>query len=294
MSRLIWDAIGERLFETGVSHGVLYPQNNLGAYPLGVVWNGLTGMTESPGGAELKELWADDIKYAALRSAESFGGTIEAYTYPEQFAACDGSVALAAGIYIGQQAHNLFGFCYRTAIGDDVSGLEAESGYKLHIVYGASASPSERAYVTINDSPDGIVLSWEITTNPVPVTGNKPTATLVIDSTKVNAAKLLALETILYGAAGVNPRLPLPDEIASLMLGDLVVPTAPTFVAATGILTIPTVAGVVYKVNGVITVAGPMAAIDGGVSVTALAEPEVGSYFGAGVNDTWTFTSTKP
>ena len=292
MAKLVWDNIGERFFEAGVSNGVLYPQVS-GAYPKGVAWNGLTAVTESPAGAELTDMWADNIKYASIRSAETFGATIEAYTYPDEFAACDGSASLVDGVSIGQQRRNNFGFSYKTKIGSDADGLDGE-GYKLHLIYGASAFPSEKAYSTINDSPDAITFSWEVTTVPVPVTGFKPTASITIDSTKVNAAKLADLETILYGAAGVDPRLPLPDEIASLMLGDAVVPTAPTFVASTGVLTIPTTLGVVYHVNGVETAAGPQEALDGGVSVVVTAQPDTGYYFEAGTNSTWTFISTKP
>lgn len=292
MAKLVWDNIGERFFEAGVSNGVLYPQVS-GAYPKGVAWNGLTAVTESPAGAELTDLWADNIKYASIRSAETFGATIEAYTYPDEFAECDGSASLVDGVSIGQQRRNTFGFSYKTKIGSDADGLDGE-GYKLHLIYGASASPSEKAYSTINDSPDAITFSWEVTTVPVPVTGFKPTASITIDSTKVNAAKLEDLETILYGAVGVEPRLPLPDEIASLMLGEIVVPTAPTFVASTGVLTIPTKLGVVYHVNGTETAAGAQEALDGGVSVVVTAQPDTGYYFEAGTNSTWTFISTKP
>ena len=293
MSKLIWDALGEKIYETGIDRGVLYVQDNDGAYPLGVVWNGLTGFTESPGGAELTDLWADNIKYASIRAAETFGGTLEAYTYPTEFEQCDGSVALLPGVVIGQQSRKSFGLAYRTTVGNDTPG-EGDDGYKIHLVYGASANPSEKAYATINDSPDAITFSWELTTLPIAVTGHKPTATLVIDSTKVNATKLADLEDILYGTTDVAPRLPLPDEIATIMAGEAVVPTAPTFVAATGILTIPTKVGVAYYVDNVLTIAGPMAALDGGVSVEVLAVPTAGYYFEAGVNDDWTFVSTKP
>lgn len=292
MSALVWDQVGERFYETGVDHGVLYPQNNAGEYPLGVAWNGLTAVTESPGGAEPTDFWADNIKYASIRAAETFGATIEAYTYPDEFAICDGSAELAVGVLIGQQTRQAFGFSYRTSVGNDTIS-DSDEGYKLHIIYNATASPTEKAYATINDSPEAITFSWELVTTPVAVTGKKPTATIVIDSTKVNAAKLSALELILYGTTGVAPRLPLPDEIASLMLGDSVVPDDPSFVASTGVLTIPTKVGVVYSVNGVETVAGPMAALAGGVSVEVTAAPDTGYYFPAGTNYTWNFTSTK-
>lgn len=214
MSKIIWDATGERLFETGVKNGVLYPMLN-GAYPMGVAWNGLTSVTESPSGAEATPLYADDIKYLNLMSAEEFGATIEAYTYPDEFALCDGSAQIASGVTIGQQARKVFGMCYTTTIGNDVDGND--HGYKLHIIYGALASPSEKAYSTINDSPEAITFSWEVTTTPVNVTGFKPTASLCIDSTKVSEAKLQQLKDILYGSAAADPRLPLPDEIASLI-----------------------------------------------------------------------------
>lgn len=292
MAKLVWDKSGERLFETGVSKGVLYPQVN-GAYPNGVVWNGLTSVTESPSGADITDLWADNIKYASIRAAESFGATIEAYTYPDEFAACDGSAELVPGVFLGQQKRSPFGLSYRTQIGSDTDTSAAEA-YKLHIIYGATAAPSDRSYSTMNESADAVTFSWELSTTPVSVEGHKPTASLTIDSSKINAAKLEALETILYGAADSAPRLPLPDEIASLMLGDPVVPTAPTFVASTGVLTIPTKLGVVYYVNGAEVDEGAQDALDGGVSVVVTAQPDTGYYFEAGTNSTWTFISTKP
>lgn len=217
MAKIIWDNTGERLYETGVRNGVLYLMNE-GAYTNGVAWNGLTAVTESPSGAEATPLYADDIKYLNLFSAEEFGATIEAYTYPDEFAACDGSASLLDGVYIGQQDRKIFGLCYRTTVGNDVDG--ATHGYKLHLIYGAMASPSEKAYATVNDSPEAITFSWEINTTPVNVTGYKPTATLIIDSTKVDKTKLAALEAILYGSESEEPRMPLPDEIASVMKAD--------------------------------------------------------------------------
>lgn len=222
MSKIVWDKTGERLYETGVKNGVLYLQTN-GVYNNGVAWNGLTAVTESPSGAEATALYADDMKYLNLYSAEEFGATIEAYTYPDEFAECDGSKEIVDGVVIGQQTRKVFGLCYRTVIGNDTDG-EAH-GYKLHIIYGAMASPSEKAYATINDSPEAITFSWEVTTTPVNVTGAKPTASVVIDSTKADPTKLAALETILYGkdpttdggSDGVDPRLPLPDELKTLM-----------------------------------------------------------------------------
>lgn len=215
MSKLVWDSTGDRLYETGVKNGVLYPIDEVGTYSKGVAWNGLTAVTESPSGAESNPLYADDIKYLDLRSVEEFGGTIEAYMYPDEFAECDGSAELAAGVKIGQQQRKVFGLCYRTTLGNDVKG--DDYGYKLHIVYGAVASPSERSYTTMNDSPEAITMSWEFTTTPVSAKGFRPTAHLEIDSTKANAEKLAALEDILYGANETEARLPLPDEIATLM-----------------------------------------------------------------------------
>ena len=222
--KLVWDKTGEHYYETGVKNGVLYPMSASGTYPKGVAWNGLTAITESPSGAEATALYADDIKYLNLMSNEEFGATVEAYTYPDEFAECDGSASLTEGVYIGQQARKTFGLCYRTTLGNDSKGNDY--GYKLHIIYGAMASPSEKAYSTINDSPDAITFSWELSTTPVAVANFKPTASLTIDSTKVEAQKLAALEEILYGKDGtgednsvgaVDPRLPLPDEIATLM-----------------------------------------------------------------------------
>lgn len=214
MSKLTWDASGERLYETGVKQGVLYVMDS-NVYGNGVAWNGLTAITESPSGAESTPLYADDIKYLDLRSTEEFGATIEAYTYPDEFAACDGSASIADGVSIGQQARKMFGLCYRTTVGNDTDGTD--HGYKLHLIYGATASPSEKAYETINDSPEAITFSWEITTTPVSVTGFKPTASITIDSTKADPTCLAALEAKLYGGESTEPTLPLPDEVKTLM-----------------------------------------------------------------------------
>lgn len=219
MAKLVWDKTGERLYETGVKYGVLYVQDTAGTYPKGVAWNGLTTVTETPSGAEATALYADDIKYLNLVSAEELGGTIEAYMYPDEFAECDGSAALTAGVYIGQQDRKTFGLCYRTTLGNDTDSNN--HGYKLHLIYGALAAPSEKAYATINDSPEAITFSWEFKTTPVNVTGHKPTASIVIDSTKVDSTKLAALEKILYGDdTGDGPRLPLPDEVAQTLKTD--------------------------------------------------------------------------
>lgn len=215
MSTLIWDKTGERYYETGVNQGVLYLQGEGGTYPNGVAWNGLTAVTESPSGAEVTPLYADNIKYLNLMSAEEFGATIEAYTYPDEFAQCDGSTEIATGVMIGQQNRKVFGLSYKTALGNDTDG--ADYGYKLHLIYGALAAPSEKGYSTINDSPEAITFSWEVTTTPVSVTGFKPTASITIDSTKADKTKLAALESILYGAEETEARLPLPDEVATLM-----------------------------------------------------------------------------
>ena len=215
MPKLIWDNTGERIFETGVKQGVLYPIQSDGKYTKGVAWNGLTAVTESPSGAEATALYADDIKYLNLLSNEEFGATIEAYTYPDEFAECDGSAELATGVMIGQQKRKIFGLCYRTTIGNDVEGNDY--GYKLHLVYGCLAAPSEKGYSTINDNPDAITFSWEVTTTPVNVEGFKPTSQITIDSTKADPTKLAALEAVLYGAEAAEAKLPLPDEVATLM-----------------------------------------------------------------------------
>ena len=214
MSRITWDNAGERFYETGVKMGVLYPIQADGKYTKGVAWNGLTAVTESPSGAEATALYADDIKYLNLISNEEFGATIEAYTYPDEFAECDGSAALVAGVMLGQQARKTFGLCYRTTLGNDVEGNDY--GYKLHLIYGCLAAPSEKGYSTINDSPEAITFSWEVSTTPVNVNGFKPTSQITIDSTKADDAKLKALEDILYGSESVEAKLPLPDEIAEL------------------------------------------------------------------------------
>lgn len=213
MSKLVWDKTGERQYENGVDRGVLYLYKN-GAYGNGVVWNGLTTVNESPSGAEASALYADNIKYLNLMSAEEFGASIEAYMYPDEFAECDGSAEIAPGVYAGQQKRCMFGFSYRTKLGNDVDG--GDFGYKLHLLYGCLASPSEKGYATENDSPEAITLSWEISTTPVEVPGLKPTSCVTIDSTKVDAEKLAALEAILYGSDDEEARLPLPEELATI------------------------------------------------------------------------------
>lgn len=222
MAKLVWDAVGEHRFESGVDHGVLYvakdtvEANATSRYQNGVAWNGLTGVTNSPEGAEPTDLWADNIKYATLRSAETFGATIEAYTYPDEFMQCDGSAALATGFYIGQQSRKSFGFCYRTKIGTDTD-VDNDNHYLLHIIYNCTASPSERSYETVNDSPDAITFSWEISSTPVEVTGHKPTSEITIDSTKIDSAKLTIITNKLFGTENSEPELPDPDDLFDLI-----------------------------------------------------------------------------
>lgn len=213
MPPLTWDEVGEKLYETGVDHGVLYLPDNAGVYNTGYAWNGLTTVTESPSGAEPNPQYADNIKYLNLYSAEEFGATIEAFTYPEEFGQCDGTAVPAPGVAIGQQGRKMFGLSYRTKVGNDVDGIDF--GYKLHLIYGCQAAPSEKAYATINDSPEAIAFSWEITTTPVPVTDYGPTSLIVIDSTVVDAADLTALEALLYGTT-LAAALPAPDAVIAL------------------------------------------------------------------------------
>ena len=215
MAKLVFNNVGERLFETGVKNGVLYVMGDDGAYENGVVWNGLTAVTESPSGAETTPLYADDVKYVVIYAAEEFGATVEAYTYPEEFEQCDGSAAISEGITIGQQTRKSFGMCYKTSVGNDVQGQDY--GYKIHIIYGAKAAPSEKSYSTINDSPEAVTFSWELSTVPVPVEGHNPTATMVIDSTRVPAEKMALIEAKLYGSEESEATLPLPNEILDLI-----------------------------------------------------------------------------
>lgn len=213
--RIVWDQTGERYFETGVKNGVLYPYNSqLKKYSNGVAWNGLITVSESPSGAEPTALWADDIKYLNLMSTEEFGASVEAYTYPEEFAACNGEAELSNGISIGQQKRSMFGMAYRTKIGND---LDADLGYKIHLIYNAMAAPSEKSYGSVNDSPEAVTFSWELSTTPVAVDGFKPTATLVIDSTKTTAAKMAELEDLLFGSENKEPKLLLPNEVIAII-----------------------------------------------------------------------------
>lgn len=285
MTQLIWDKVGERIYETGVDHGVLYLPNGSGVYNTGHAWNGLVSISESPSGAEATPTYADNIKYLNLVSAEEFGATIEAYTYPNEFAQCDGTVAPTAGIFIGQQTRKTFGLAYRTRIGNDIDA--ADHGYKLHLIYGALAAPTEKAYTTINDSPEAITFSWEISTTPVNVPGFKPTASLTIDSTKVSATDLADLETLLYGTVGVDPQLPTPAAVIAIFTGSTVeaVPVAPTYDSPTDTITIPTVTGVIYQIAGE-PVTGAVVITEDTV-VTAV--PAAGYHFPAVTDDDWFF-----
>lgn len=286
---LTWDEVGEREYETGVDRGVLYQPDGAGAYGSGVPWNGLTTVTESPSGAESNPQFADNIKYLNLLSAEEFGGTIEAFTYPDEFGQNDGTVQPSAGVSLAQQGRRPFGLCYRSLLGNDTDGTD--HGYKLHLVYGALASPSEKAYATINDSPEAIAFSWEFSTTPVSVTGRKPTALITIDSTEVPAAALAALEAILYND---DARLPLPDEVIDIFgVGVTVVnldlvANQPTFNNGTGVVTIPATAGVDYYMNGDLAAPGAQPAIAIGATADVVAEPQDGFSI-EGDND-WSFT----
>lgn len=291
MTALTWDQVGERLYETGVDHGVLFVPDVDGNYDEAHVWNGLVTVTESPSGAEANAQYADNIKYLNLLSAEEFGATIEAFTYPDAFAQMDGSESPVVGLSVGQQGRGVFGLAYRTNIGNDLDG--ADHGYKLHLIYGAQASPSEKAYGTINDSPEAITFSWEITTTPVPVTGLKPTASLVIDSTQVDAGGLSDLEDVLFGTVSDDARLPAPDEVISLLGGttinvDLTLSAnQPTFVEATGVVTLPAVTGVQWKQGGVNKSPGAQTAIASG-STTTVRATALSGYNLVG-DETWTF-----
>lgn len=293
MTKLSWDQVGQRTYETGVDHGVLYIPDGSGDYVDGFAWNGLTTVTESPSGAESNPQYADNIKYLNLISAEEFGATVEAFTYPEEFAQCDGT-AFVNGVAVGQQSRKSFGLAYRTRLGNDVDGTDY--GYKLHLIYGALAAPSEKAYATINDSPEAITFSWEITTTPVAVgtisgTDYKPTASLTIDSTKVDADDLAALETMLYGSAGTDPVLPQPADVIAMFAGSVTVVTVtpPTYVTATHVVTIPTQAGVTYKINGTVATPGAQPALTVGETAVVTAHLAAGYAFSNTSDDDWVF-----
>jgi len=292
MAALAWDQVGERTFETGVDHGVLYTPDAGGEYNEGVAWNGLVTVTESPSGAEGNPQYADNIKYLNLISAEEFGATIEAFTYPDEFAVMDGTAIPSPGVVVGQQGRKVFGLAYRTRLGNDIDGTDF--AYKLHLIYGAQAAPSEKAYGTINDSPEAITFSWEVTTTPVPVADPlKPTAQLVIDSSKVDADTLEALEDILYGDESTDARLPLPDEVIALFGGAEPVEVrttganAPTYNTGTHVLTLPSVTGVQWRVNGVNKAAGAQPAL--GVGETANVEARAQAGYVIDGDDDWTF-----
>lgn len=289
MAELVWDQVGERRYETGVDHGVLYIPNNLGVYENGYAWNGLVSVTESPSGAESNPQYADNIKYVDLKSAEQFGATLEAFTYPDEFGQCDGTAEPVPGLKFGQQGRKSFGLSYRSKIGND---LDADAGYNLHLVYGASAAPSEKAYTTVNDSPEAITFSWELTTTPAPVgtvggVTYKPTAILTIDSTRVNATALATLEDALYGTSGADPHLPTPAEVYGMFGGTIteVETQAPTYNASTDIVTIPSVTGVNYYVDGEL-VTGTVGPITADIVVTAL--PADGYRFTETSDSDWT------
>ena len=291
MAILTWDNVGERLYETGVDRGVLYQLDESGAYGDGVPWNGLTTVTESPAGAESNKQYADNIVYVNLISAEEFGGTIEAFTYPDEFGQNDGSSEPAAGVAIGQQGRRPFGLVYRTLQGNDIEGQE--HGYKLHLIYGAQAAPSEKAYATVNDSPEAIAFSWEFSTTPINVNGLKPTSILTVDSTKSDPADLEALEDILFGTPGDDARLPTPDEVVALFTGgavDVDLGTAanqPQYNSGTHVVTLPAVTGVQWKVNGVNRSPGAQPALTTGQTAEVQAVAQAG--YNLEGDDEWTF-----
>lgn len=291
MTVLTWDNVGERLYETGVDRGVLYQLDANGDYVDGVAWNGLTTVTESPSGAESNKQYADNTVYVNLISAEEFGGTIEAFTYPDEFGQNDGSASPAEGLALGQQGRRPFGLAYRTLLGNDVDGQD--HGYKLHLVYGAQASPSEKAYATVNDSPEAIAFSWEFSTTPVQVAGHKPTSILTIDSTQSDPDALAALEDILFGTEVDDPRLPLPGEVIDIFTGGVVnvdmaaSANQPTFTEGTGVITLPAVTGVQWKVNGANRAPGAQPALAAGQTAEVDATAQEG--YNLVGDDHWTF-----
>lgn len=289
MTQLVWDDTGSKVFENGIDHGVLYKPDQSGDYTQGYAWNGLTTVTESPSGAEVTKKYADNIAYASLVSAEEFAGTIEAFTYPDEFAECDGTATPSEGVGVGQQPRKPFGMSYRTNIGNDIEGQNA--GYKLHLVYGALASPSEKAFATVNDSPDLASFSWKFSTNPVPVPGFKPSALLTIDSTKVDSDALATLEEALYGGTGTDPRLPKPADVIAMFTGTVteVTPVAPSFNDSTKVITIPDVAGVIYKIDGEVQESGALPAITQDTLVTA--EPDTGFKFPPVTDTDWFYSA---
>jgi hypothetical protein len=291
MTALVWDKADERVYETGVDHGVLYIPNEAGAYDDGVAWNGLTTVTESPSGAEATAQYADNIKYLNLVSAEEFGATIEAFTYPDEFGQFDGTAEAVPGLKVGQQTRKAFGFSYRTKIGN---ANNPDAGYKLHLVYQALAAPSEKAYATVNDSPEAITFSWEVSTTPIAIgtvggVEYKPTAILTLDSTKVDADTLAELEQLLYGSEGVDPQLPMPADVIAMFQGTVTeaVPTAPTYNSTTKVITIPNITGVVYQINGQNVAPGAQPAIT--EDTVVVAKPTSGYKFPDVVDDDWLY-----
>jgi hypothetical protein len=291
MTALSWDQVGDRLYETGVDRGVLFIPDGSGVYSNGYAWNGLVTVTETPSGADANPQYADNIKYLNLLSLETFGGTIEAFTYPDEFQQCDGTATPQPGIAVGQQTRKTFGLCYRTRLGNDLEG--PDHAYKLHLVYGALASPSQRQYGTINDSPAAITFSWDFQTSPVEVgtidsVPYKPTASIIIDSSKVDPTALAALEELLYGTAGTDPSLPTPHDAIVMMSGSVttVTPTAPTYNNSTHTLTIPTVTGVSYYNNATDELLAAGAQVITGDMVVK-AKPNAGYAFPALVDDDW-------
>lgn len=291
MTALTWDQVGERRYETGVDHGVLYIPDETGVYDSGYAWNGLTTVTESPSGAESNPQYADNIKYLNLISVEEFGATIEAFTYPDEFGQCDGTASPGPGVLVGQQTRHPFGLSYRTLIGNDVEGTDY--GYKLHLIYGAQASPSEKAYSTVNDSPEALSFSWDVTTTPVAVPGFKPSAQIIIDSTEVDSAALAELEAALYGDGSGDARLPLPEEVLGIFAGTLTsvdlgtFANQPSYNSGTHVVTLPSVTGVVWKINGVTKTPGAQPALTVGQTADVTAHPASG-YTLTGDND-WTY-----
>lgn len=291
MTKLLWDQTGEKKYEIGVDHGVLYIPT-AGVYDQGFAWNGLTTVTESPSGAEPQPQYADNIKYINLLSYEEFGGTIEAYTYPDEWAQCDGSAEPQVGVRVGQQNRVTFGLSYRTKIGNDTDGMD--SGYKIHLVWAALAAASERAYETVNDSPEPINFSWDFTTTPVEVVGYpnlKPTSYICVDSTKVDSTALTALELVLYGSIGVDPKLPAPGEVLDMFDGTVTTVTAAnaTYNTGTHVVTIPSTTGVKYYVNGVEATAGAQAAMTVGQVSHVTAVAQSGYVLSANSDDDWVF-----
>lgn len=291
MTRVKWHEAGKRRFETGVDRGVLYVRDGAGNYQDGVPWNGLTAVTESPTGAESNKQYADNVVYLNLKSAEEFGATIEAYTYPDEFAQCDGTAEPEPGVYIGQQLRKTFGFSYRSLVGNELESTDF--GYKVHLVWGADAAPSEKANSTVNESPEATTFSWEVTTTATEVGTHegvdyKPTAHMTIDSTKVPADRLAALEDIIYGTSGADPRLPTPLEVIQLFAAASLTEVetqAPTYNASTDIVTIPAVTGVVYQVDGETVPSGAYGPITEDIVVTAVPAP--GYSFTEESDDDW-------